>query len=307
MRGASCKACSLEGKKLCASLWLLLLASCSNTPTYLLCCLLLPRRIKSSSHSERNQAIFTLGRWENKAVLLALMFLEAATVMASQNIASQRERNSVFKEQAAPCTFHTQNVFMPAPASTCLVWHLAYFKHFLNLALYRISETRLAMLYLAVSLVNVMTSIGLCKNRIMFPRTPPHSWCRSLQDTNGFQCAVQDIRALARRPHSVSQSRYTDDGCDRICAEYVQGDFDRIVVGAACPEKKRASLLKMLKPQGGILVSPMIGSTLDKSVKKADGSTNTTCLSIVRFKDLEVGSYPQTIRIFGFTILLWPA
>lgn len=142
----------------------------------------------------------------------------------------------------------------------------------------------------------------------MFPRIRPHSWCRSLQDTKGFfQCAVQDIRALARRLHYVLQSRYTDDGCDRICAEYVQGDFDRIVVGAACPEKKRASLLKMLKPQGGILVSPMIGSTLDKSVKKADGSTNTTCLSIVRFKDLEVGSYPQTIRIFGFTILLWPA
>ena len=53
---------------------------------------------------------------------------EAATVMASENVALQRERNSVFKEQAAPCTFHTQNAFLPAPTSIFLVCRLAYFE-----------------------------------------------------------------------------------------------------------------------------------------------------------------------------------
>lgn len=44
----------------------------------------------------------------------------------------------------------------------------------------------------------------------------------------------------------------------------------------------------MLKPEGGMLLTPMIGGTLEKTTRAADGKLTTDCLSMVRFKDLEV-------------------
>ena len=55
---------------------------------------------------------------------MGIDILKAATAMASRNVTLQRERNQIFRDQAAPCTFHTHNVFLPAPAPSFMVWLL---------------------------------------------------------------------------------------------------------------------------------------------------------------------------------------
>lgn len=70
--------------------------------------------------------------------------------------------------------------------------------------------------------------------------------------------------------------------------------------GAACPDKKREWLINLLKPEGGVLVTPMIGGTLEKTVKRADGKIFHDCLSIVRFRDLEVGGSPYLKGVVAF-------
>jgi protein-L-isoaspartate(D-aspartate) O-methyltransferase len=64
--------------------------------------------------------------------------------------------------------------------------------------------------------------------------------------------------------------------------------YDRIHVGACCPEKHLDHLYKMLKT-GGVLVTPF-GDKILRAVKQADGTMTTETLLQVRYSDLVLPS-----------------
>jgi len=64
--------------------------------------------------------------------------------------------------------------------------------------------------------------------------------------------------------------------------------FDRIHVGACCPEKHLDFLIKLLRP-GGILVTPF-GDKLIKATKNLNGEINQETLINVRYSDLVLPS-----------------
>ena len=70
----------------------------------------------------------------------------------------------------------------------------------------------------------------------------------------------------------------------------VQGQYDRIHVGACCPLERLHSLMTLLKPTGGLIVSPVAPSDLQAITVKPDGRQEVRVLSQVRYSDLEVGA-----------------
>ena len=68
----------------------------------------------------------------------------------------------------------------------------------------------------------------------------------------------------------------------------VQGQYDRIHVGASCPAELLWRLLSLLRPGGGALVAPVPPSDLRLISVDAAGGITQRILSQVRFGELEV-------------------
>lgn len=77
----------------------------------------------------------------------------------------------------------------------------------------------------------------------------------------------------------------------------VQGIYDRIHVGAACPPNRVAVLRKLLKPSGGIIVTPVAPSDLQRINVNAEGHVRIETLSQVRYSNLEVSLDPAQYLI----------
>ena len=58
--------------------------------------------------------------------------------------------------------------------------------------------------------------------------------------------------------------------------------------GAACPQSKLGPLLDLLRPEGGLIVTPVEPSDLRAIIKKADGTLTSRIISQVRYSTLEV-------------------
>ena len=67
----------------------------------------------------------------------------------------------------------------------------------------------------------------------------------------------------------------------------MQGKFDRVHVGAACPPSRIAALKKLLRPSGGIIVTPVTTSDLQRISVSSD-CVRVETLSRVRYSNLEV-------------------
>eukprot|EP00882_Tetradesmus_deserticola_P022592 GHRQ01024520.1.p1 GENE.GHRQ01024520.1~~GHRQ01024520.1.p1 ORF type:complete len:324 (+),score=122.32 GHRQ01024520.1:74-973(+) len=67
----------------------------------------------------------------------------------------------------------------------------------------------------------------------------------------------------------------------------LKGKFNKVCVGAACPEERLHLLLALLEPSGGKLLAP-VDSDLRLFTRSADGSVKQHLVSSVRFSDLEV-------------------
>ena len=66
------------------------------------------------------------------------------------------------------------------------------------------------------------------------------------------------------------------------------GKYDRVHVGACCPPDKVAPLLRLLRPEGGLIVVPVSPSDLRVIKMKPDGKISQQVVTQVRFSDLEV-------------------
>lgn len=99
--------------------------------------------------------------------------------------------------------------------------------------------------------------------------------------------AQNNVKSFAES-HSIDLSNvsFTVQNCFLPVLNMTQ--YDRIHVGACCPESKLMELIKLLKP-GGILVTPY-QDKLVKVTKDAGGHTNTQQLMSVRYGDLVVPS-----------------
>lgn len=66
-----------------------------------------------------------------------------------------------------------------------------------------------------------------------------------------------------------------------------KGQYDRIHCGAACPPAKLAALVELLRPEGGLIVTPVEPSDLRVIVKCPDGAMRQRTISQVRYSTLE--------------------
>jgi protein-L-isoaspartate O-methyltransferase len=73
------------------------------------------------------------------------------------------------------------------------------------------------------------------------------------------------------------------------------GQYDRVHVGAACPPDRLSSLLPLLRPTGGSIVTPVSPSDLRLITKDAQGNVTQQVLSQVRYSDLEVPSDAEIV------------
>ncbi|CAL8462859.1 g2393 [Coccomyxa elongata] len=69
-----------------------------------------------------------------------------------------------------------------------------------------------------------------------------------------------------------------------------KGQYDRVHCGAACPPSKLVFLLELLRPEGGLIVTPVEPSDLRVLTKAPDGSVRQRIISQVRYSTLEVPS-----------------
>ena len=67
-----------------------------------------------------------------------------------------------------------------------------------------------------------------------------------------------------------------------------QGQYDRVHCGAACPPAKLGCLLELLRPEGGLIVTPVEPSDLRVITKGPDGAVRQKVISQVRYSTLEV-------------------
>ncbi|CAL5223332.1 g5831 [Coccomyxa viridis] len=67
-----------------------------------------------------------------------------------------------------------------------------------------------------------------------------------------------------------------------------KGQYDRVHCGAACPTSKLGPLLDLLRPEGGLIVTPVEPSDLRVIIKKPDGAVTSRIISQVRYSTLEV-------------------
>ena len=75
-------------------------------------------------------------------------------------------------------------------------------------------------------------------------------------------------------------------------AVLAQGRYDRVHVGACCPRDRLHALTALLRPSGGIIVSPVAPSDLQAISVSPNGEILSRTLSQVRYSDLEVGAGP---------------
>ncbi len=68
----------------------------------------------------------------------------------------------------------------------------------------------------------------------------------------------------------------------------MQGQYDRVHVGASCPPDRLAALLPLLRPQGGIIVTPVSPNDLRMIKVNAEGDVMQKVISQVRYSELEV-------------------
>lgn len=68
----------------------------------------------------------------------------------------------------------------------------------------------------------------------------------------------------------------------------LQGQYDRIHVGASCPADRVSSLLPLLRPEGGKIVTPVSPNDLRLISVDADGTVDQKVISQVRYSELEV-------------------
>ena len=68
----------------------------------------------------------------------------------------------------------------------------------------------------------------------------------------------------------------------------MQGQYDRVHVGASCPPDRLAALLPLLRPQGGIIVTPVSPNDLRMIKVNAGGDVTQKVISQVRYSELEV-------------------
>lgn len=68
----------------------------------------------------------------------------------------------------------------------------------------------------------------------------------------------------------------------------LQGQYDRVHVGASCPPDRLSALLSLLRPSGGVIVTPV--SPNDMRVISVDdkGVITQRVISQVRYGELEV-------------------
>ncbi len=85
----------------------------------------------------------------------------------------------------------------------------------------------------------------------------------------------------------VAMSRAVSSIDTMIIRVLVQGRYDRVHVGASCRPDRLPALLELLRPEGGLLVTPVSPADLRVFTKTADGITSKL-LSQVRYGDLEV-------------------
>ncbi|KAK9857634.1 hypothetical protein WJX84_009149 [Apatococcus fuscideae] len=113
-------------------------------------------------------------------------------------------------------------------------------------------------------------------------------------------CAIQLARKnLSRLTNDTSLSwPQTPQGPARVAFErhnaFIpsrkhQGKYDRVHVGASCRPDRLPALLELLKPEGGLLVTPVSPADLRLFIKTSSGVTSKL-LSQVRYGDLEVPS-----------------
>jgi len=68
----------------------------------------------------------------------------------------------------------------------------------------------------------------------------------------------------------------------------MQGQYDRVHVGASCPPDRLAALLPLLRPQGGIIVTPVSPNDMRMIKVNAEGEVTQKVISQVRYSELEV-------------------
>ena len=73
----------------------------------------------------------------------------------------------------------------------------------------------------------------------------------------------------------------------------VQGQYDRVHVGASCPSDRLNALLSLLRPSGGKIVTPV--SPNDMRVISVDdkGAISQRIISQVRYGELEVSCFTE--------------
>ena len=81
----------------------------------------------------------------------------------------------------------------------------------------------------------------------------------------------------------------------------LQGQYDRVHCGAACPTSKLGPLLDLLRPEGGLIVTPVEPSDLRVIIKKPDGAVTSRIISQVRYSTLEVGQPAVTPMLTDVT------
>ncbi|KAL0038735.1 hypothetical protein WJX79_005752 [Trebouxia sp. C0005] len=74
-----------------------------------------------------------------------------------------------------------------------------------------------------------------------------------------------------------------------------QGKYDRVHVGASCPPDRLAALLPLLRPQGGIIVTPVSPNDLRMIKVNAKGDVTQKVISQVRYSELELPNDAEII------------
>ncbi|GAB5036185.1 protein-l-isoaspartate o-methyltransferase domain-containing protein 1, partial [Nannochloropsis oceanica] len=126
-----------------------------------------------------------------------------------------------------------------------------------------------------------------------------------------------ELLSYARRAHAVFCHKEEERTASRrtvTSATFFQGNvyeldeeksmrYDRVYIGAACPESMKDKLLSLLLPGNGVLVGPM-GDELVKITRgRKEGEYTTTVLSAVRFASLKEPGPPS--RRFHLPAPLW--
>lgn len=87
----------------------------------------------------------------------------------------------------------------------------------------------------------------------------------------------------------------------------MQGQYDRVHVGASCPPDRLPALLPLLRPQGGIIVTPVSPNDLRLITVDAEGTVIQKVISQVRYSELEVKKLVLTVQLCFYQTNIWEA